>query len=618
MDLTSKSVRIENVQEDTALMYIGGRGFNIRALYNMVPPDLAPDSPDNPVIFGVGPLDGTLFPGASRFNVSGLSPHTGILGDSNAGGFFGPELKYAGFDQVIITGKSSSPVYLLITDGRAEIRPATHLWGKDIPETDRLIHEELGDSRVQVAAVGPAAENGVTMAGVFVNLVRAAARTGMGTLLASKNVKAVAVRGTLPVAVCDQNTFEALVQDLEQAIYSHSDYAPRGWLGTTRLVGALNAYGALATRHYQTGRFEHAAGVSGETLARKHKTKSKACHSCPIPCSRYFRIREGAQKGLQSEGPEFEGLAGFTSRVGNSNLETGLKAVDLCNRYGMDVIGVSECISFAMECADRGILSPADLDGLDMTWGSEQAILEMIRKIAMREGAGDLFARGIKAAAERIGRGSSELAFHVKGLEFFQADPRGLKGYALGLAVSTRGGDHLRSEPSFEFSGDEDEGLRRFGAKGAALRLSYEGKGRLVKHFEELCALSDTLNACKNTIVNMEVLPFDLAAKVLRAATGLDFDGAAVQDACERIMNLERIFLVERGITRKDDTLPKRFLEEPLPAGSGPSTGSVVELEPMLDQYYEARGWDIATGVPRRQTLERLGLEREADRVLGP
>ncbi len=621
VDLSSGSCVTEPLEKDLALAYIGGRGLNMRRLWDMVPPSMKADSPLNPLIFGIGPLDGTLFPGASRFNVSGLSPHTGILGDSNAGGFFGPELKYAGFDQVIITGKSPSPAYLFIKDGKAEIRPAEHLWGKDIPETDRLVREELRDSRVQVAVAGPAAENGVTMAGIFVNLVRAAARTGMGTLMASKNLKAVAVRGTMPVAVKDPEAFAALITQLEQEIYNHDDYQPRGWLGTTRLVGALNAYGALATRHYKTGRFEAASAVSGESLARKHKVKSKACQSCPIPCSRYFRIQEGEQKGLGSEGPEFEGLAGFTSRVGNPDLELGLRAVDLCNRYGMDVIGVSECVSFAMECFEKGILTSKDLDGLEMTWGSRTGILEMVRKIAFREGAGDLFALGVKKAAQRIGQGSEELAMHVKGLEFFQADPRGLKGYALGLAVASRGGDHLRSEPSFEFTGDRKEGLRRFGAEGAALRLSYEGKGRLVKHFEELCALTDSLDACKNTVVNMEVLPFDRAALLLRTATGLDFDESLVGAACERTVNLERAFIVLRGIRRKDDTLPKRFLEEPLPQDSGPSAGSVVELGDMLDQYYSARGWDARTGIPRAETLRRLGLDDAASLIaplLGP
>ena len=619
VDLSSEpaSVEVVPLEEGLARDYIGGRGMNMRRLWEMVPPDMPPESSDNPVILGVGPLTGTLFPGASRFNVSGLSPHTSVLGDSNAGGFFGAELKYAGVDQVIITGKSPRPIYLFIRDGKCQIRDASHLWGRDIPETDRLIKEELGDTRIQVAAVGPAAEHGVTMAGIYANRVRAAARTGMGALLASKNVKAVAVRGKMPVAVRDPEGFATLLRELEQDIYSHGDYQSRGWLGTTRLVSALNAYGALATRHYTTGRFEAAQAVSGEALAKKHKTKSKACQSCPIPCSRYFRIQEGEWKGLESEGPEFEGLAGFTSRVGNPDLETGLYAIDLCNRYGMDVIGVSECISFAMECFEKGILTSEDLDGLDMRWGSASGTIGMIRKIAFREGVGDLFARGVRAAAERIGRGSQELAMHVKGLEFFQADPRGLKGYALGLAVSSRGGDHLRSEPSFEFTGDEEEGLRRFGARGAARRLSYEGKGRLVKHFEELCALADSLDACKNTIVNMEVLPFDRAAAVLRAATGLDFDEGSVQRACERIVNLERSFIVLRGIRRKDDTLPRRFVEEPLPAGSGPSTGSVVELDQMLDQYYEARGWDLETGIPLEATLKRLGLEDAAHMLRG-
>lgn len=608
IDLTSRTWEIEPLNADFARSYIGGRGFNMRRLWDTVPPSMTPDSPHNPVIFGVGPLDGTLFPGASRFNVSGLSPHTGILGDSNAGGFFGPELKYAGFDQVIITGKSSNKIYLYIKDGKVQFRPADHLWGKDVFEADRMIKDELKDARVQVAVVGPAAEHGVTMAGIFVNLVRAASRTGMGALLAGKNVKAVAVRGTFPVRVKDPRSFSTLMKELEQVIYNHPDYQPRGWLGTTRLVSALNSLGALATRHYQTGRFEASRKVSGETLAKKHKTKSKACHSCPIPCSRYFRIQSGEHKGLESEGPEFEGLAGFTSRVGNPDLETGLYAIDLCNRYGMDVIGVSECISFAMECVEKGILTSQDVDGLDLSWGSKTGIIEMIRKIAYREGVGELFANGVREAAKKIGKGSENLAMHVKGLEFFQADPRGIKGYALGLAVASRGGDHLRSEPSFEFSGDEEAAVRRFGAKGAAHRLAWKGKGRLVKHFEELCALADSLEGCKNTIVNMEVLPFDLAAKVLNAATGLDFDEKTVQKACERILNLERSFLVARGIRRKDDTLPKRFLEEPLPESSGPSAGSVVELDPMLDEYYQARGWDIETGIPKEKTLVTLGL----------
>ncbi len=604
------------LEPDFARQYIGGRGFNVRTLWDTVPRGTDPWSPLNPLILGVGPLNGTLFPGASRFNVTGLSPHTGILGDSNAGGFWGSELKYAGFDQVILTGKSPEPVYLFIKDRTLEIRPASHLWGNDVRETDRLIREEIRDPRIQILTLGQAAENGVTMAGVFANLVRAAARTGMGALMAHKNVKAIVVRGTCPVKIADPKEFSGLIRNLEETIYNHPQYATRGWLGTTQLVTSLNQLGALATRHYQTGRFEWAHLVSGETLARLHKVKSKACHGCPIPCSRYYRIETGERKGLESEGPEFEGLAGFSSRVGNSDLGVSLAAVDLCNRYGMDVIGVSECISFAMECYEKGLLSEADLDGLDLEWGSHKGILEMIRKIAFREGVGDLFACGIKKAAQRLGGDCLDLAMHVKGLEFFQADPRGLKGYALGLAVSSRGGDHTRSEPSFEFTEDRQEALKRFGSEGAAFRLAYEGKGKLVKHFEELCVLADSLNACKNTVVNMEAVPFGPAARILRAATGLDFGEKSLQRAAERIMNIERAFLVERGITRKDDTLPPRFLNEPLPDSSGPSKGSVVELEPMLDQYYAARGWDIKTGIPSRETFSRLGLCPDWNRMV--
>lgn len=606
-----------DLDESMARDYIGGRGINVRRLSDSVPPGRDPYAPQNPIIFGVGPMDGTLFPGSSRFNVTGLSPHTGILGDSNAGGFFGAEMKYAGLDQIVITGRAQKPVYLFINNGAVEVRPAEHLWGLDIPEANRLIRAELGDPRTQAAVLGPAAENGVTMSGIFVNLFRPAARTGMGTLLASKNVKAVAVRGTMPVRLAHPQEFASLLRDLDEVIYNHPQYSHRGYLGTTQLVSGLQGLGALSTRHYQSGRFESASQVSGETLAAKHKVKSKACHSCPIPCSRYFRIELGEHKGLSSEGPEFEGLAGFTSRVGNSDLELGLYAVDLCNRYGMDVIGVSECISFAMECLEKGILTSSDVDGLDLRWGSKDGIVQMIRKIAFREGFGDVFAKGIREAARLIGRGSEELAMHVKGLEFFQAEPRGMKGYALGLAVSTRGGDHLRSEPSFEFTGDRKEGLRRFGAEGAALRLAHEGKGRLVKHFEELCVLADSLEACKNTVVNMEVLPFELAARFLNAATGIGFDGRSVQQACERVMNLERVFIVLRGVRRKDDTLPKRFLQEPLPSDSGPSSGSVVEIEPMLDDYYRARGWDLATGIPLEGTLRRLGLEKDWKSIAG-
>ncbi len=607
-------VSTEALDTGDARQYIGGRGLNVARLVREIDLDVDPLSPDNVLIVGVGPLDGTLFPGAARVNFTSKSPQTGILGDSNAGGFFGPELKFAGYDQVIVRGRGDRLSYLFISDDGAEVVPAPDLAGLDVWETQEALLARHG-RRAQVACIGPAAERGVRFSGIFCSLVRAAARTGMGAVMASKGLKAIVVRGTRPLEVTRPEEFLDLIRALDARILNHPEYRTRVALGTTRLVSALNAAGCLATRHFETGRFEHAAEVSGERLAARLRVKGKACFSCTIPCSRFFEVKSGPYAGLRSEGPEFEGLAAFTSRVGVGDLEAGLATLDICNRAGMDAIATAECVSFVMECFERGMVSREEADGLDLTWGNVGALQALVRKIASREGFGDVLADGVRAAARKIGRGSEDLAMHVKGLEIFMADPRGVKGYALGNAVASRGGDHLRSEPSFEFTQDAEAGMRRFGARESAFRLEHRGKGRVVRHFEELCALADSLDACKNTIVNMEVLPFDDAAAMLRAATGFDFDGAEVQAACERIVNLERCFITALGVRRADDTLPRRFREEPMPAGCGATSGSTVALDEMLDEYYEARGWDVATGVPTASTLRGLGLDEWARRL---
>ncbi|MFW6381619.1 MAG: aldehyde ferredoxin oxidoreductase family protein, partial [Bacillota bacterium] len=609
VDLTGKDFEIEELSEGFLKNYLGGRGLNMRRLYDEVPPEVDPLSIDNKLFIGVGPLNGTLFPGAARVNFSAKSPQTGILGDSNTGGFFGPELKFAGFDQVIIEGRAAELSYLYIKDGEAELKSATHLAGNDIYDTQSSIEKEIGDERVQVACVGPAAENGVRYSGIFCNRVRAAARTGMGLVMANKNLKAIAVRGTLDLRAKKPGRFKEIVDKLDRQIREHEEYEIRKRLGTTKLVSSLNEAGCLATRHFQTGRFEAVDQVSGEYLEEHYKQKSKACYSCTIPCSRFFEIDRGKRKGLKSEGPEFEGLAGFSSRVGVDSIEDALKGVDLCNRYGIDVITTSECISFVMELYQRGILKEEETDGLDLSWGNAEAVLTLVEKIVNREGLGDLLADGVVAAARRIGRGSLKYAMHVKGLEIFQADPRGIKGYALGKATATRGGDHLRSEPSFEFFEDADEGRRRFGVPESAFRLEYKGKGKVVKFHEERCVLADCMNVCKNTISNMEILSYDEAAELLRALTGIDFTGEGIRQSAERIMNLERAYIAREGIRREDDTLPERFLKTPLPEECGESAGSVVELEPMLDEYYREHGWNQQTGIPGEEKLRELGLE---------
>ncbi len=602
IDLEKEEFEIVQLERSLIFNYIGGRGFNMYRLFYETPRFVDPLSKENNFYVGVGPLNGTSFPGAARVNFSGKSPQTGMLGDANSGGAFGPELKYAGFDQIVLKGKAHRFVYLFVHDGTVEIKNAEHLKGLDVLKSQKVIKRELRDKRVQIATIGPAAENGVAFSGIFCTGVRAAARTGMGLLLASKNVKAIVLRGKEPVQVADPKRFQVLIQKVNKRIKAHPEYESRLKMGTTKLVSALNDFGALSTRHFQSGRFERVDKISGETLANTKKIKSRGCYSCTLPCSRIYETDEG----LRGEGPEFEGLAGFTSRVGNEDLNFALNAMNLCNRLGLDVITATEAIAFLMELNQRGIITPSQADGLDLSWGNKETIMKILEKIAMREGVGDLLADGVRKAAMKFGVGE-ELVMDVKGLEIFQADPRGIKGYALGLAVASRGGDHLRSEPSFEFSKDSSESLKRYGTTRAAFRLEYEGKGKLVKDYEERSALADSLDACKNTVVNMEIINWNDAAEILNAATGLDFEAQELRKSCERIVNLERMYLVSLGIERKDDRLPRRFIDDPMPQGAGKTTGHTVELDAMLDEYYEARGWN-SNGIPTSHKLKELGL----------
>jgi aldehyde:ferredoxin oxidoreductase len=585
--------------------FLGGRGFNSKRLYDEVPKDVDPLSPQNKLMFATGPLVGTAFPLGARFNVSAKSPLTGILGDSNAGGHFAAEMKFAGYDQIIIEGKSRKPSYIFIEDQEIQIKDAEHLVGKDVYETTDIVVKDLGDRTVQVATVGPAAENHVLYAGIFANLTRPAARTGIGTVMASKNLKAVALKGTGSIKIADPGKFWKIVEETEEETYAHPQYWPRRIMGTTRILMLADKLGFLPTRHFTSATFEHAAEVSGERLAREYNVKNRACFSCIVPCSRVYLVREGEYAGLYGEGPEYEALSSFTARVGNSNLNLALKAVDLANRLGLDAITTAECIAWAMELYEKGELTKKEADGLELKWGNGEAILALIKKIAYREGFGDLLADGVRRASERLGKGK-EIALHVKGLEIIQADPRGLKGYGLGYAVSSRGADHLRSEPFIELSDNPERGMEMFGVPEATLRLAHEGKGKLVRYFENWCAVIDSLEACKNLAENMELLPFNRAAEIAEATTGFHFTEEAMFEIGERIINLERAYLTREGIRRRDDYLPGRFLKEPLPDGN--SKGAIFEIEPMLDEYYAERGWDLKTGVPKAEKLRKIGL----------
>ena len=612
INLTKREAKTVDLDKSLAHRFLGGRGFNSKLLYDAVGPDTDPLGPENLLMFATGPLVGTMFPTASRFNVSAKSPQTGILGDTNAGGHFASEMKFAGYDQIVLEGRSGSPVYVYVNDGEVEFRDASHLRGKDVYETDDIIKDDLGDRRVQTAIAGPAAENGVKFAGVFANLMRAASRTGMGTVMASKGVKALAIRGTGSIEVAHPKKFERLVDEITEEIYGHEQYEGRRRMGTTRILLMANAMGFLPTRHYTSGTFEHAEEVSGERLAEEFNVKSRGCFACTIPCSRFYVVREGRFAGLYGEGPEYESQGSLTSRTGNRELELALKANDMCNRLGMDILTVSECISWAMELYEKGMLTREETDGLDLSWGNGDAMLTLIEKISRREGFGDILADGSKAAAMKLGKGL-DLTMQVKGLDLIMADPRGLKGFGLGYAVASRGGDHLRSEPFLELNDDPAIGEEMFGVPEATLRLADKGKGKLISFFEDWNAVIDALEPCKNIMQNMEILTFDRASEVIEATTGMRMTPAEVRLVGTRIINIERAFNVREGMRRRDDSLPRRFREEPLTEGA--SSGTVFDQEPMLDEYYTERGWDLKTGVPRRETLEGLGLSKAASEL---
>ena len=591
VDLTSGEIQVERTDPQFMLKVIGGRGLNSRRLSLELKRDVDPLSPENLLLIGVGPLTGTLLTGSAYFTISGKSPLTGILGDSAAGGHFGPELKQAGYDQIIITGRSQWPSYLLIADDHAEIRDASHLWGKDIWETTASLRKELGDNAIQIVAIGPAGENLVKFATVACNNSRMCGRTGMGCLFGSKHLKAVAVRGTQPVAVADPGTYQELCRGIDQKIVAHPEFERRKAMGTTMLMTALNSLGILPTNHFQKGVCDYVDRVSGERLARDLKVKNKSCFNCNVHCSRYYMTGK-----VESEGPEFETLCSYTSRLGNDDLEFALKMNAFLNRMGVDSVSSGETIGWAMECIQRGLLTKDDLDGLDLRWGNRKAIEKILSMIVYREGIGDAFAEGTRSLAQRFGRGTEAYAFHVKGLDLICGDPRGIKAYGLTYAIASRGGDHLRAEPFFELTERYDEAEKRFGTRDAANRLAENGKAALVEYSERLALMTDCLTMCKNIGLCMDILDFESSSSLLRAGTGLRFSHERVDEVLKNHILADRLLNIEFGLEGSQDTLPSRFIQEPLEGG--PSKASVVNIEKMVKEYYRIKGWD-EEGNPR-------------------
>jgi len=620
VNLTIGNISTKSISEEVLKNYLGGRGINIKALYDTTNKNTDPLGPDSPLIFGTGSLTGTIVPSSGRHNITARSPLTGILGDSNSGGFWGAELKQAGYDQIIITGKAERPVYLKIINEKVEICNAEHLWGKNVWETEKLIKEELEDNDVQIASIGQAGENLVKISGIMNNLSRAAGRTGMGAVMGSKKLKAVVVRGNKGIGVYDLKRFSESVEEMIKNIYSSPYYEARSSYGTTMLVELNNRLGNLPFRNSQGSYYKDAEKISGELLYDKHVTKLKACFSCPVHCSRYYKVKSGPFAGTQGEGPEYETLVSFGSRCDNNNLESILYINNLCNQYGLDTISTGGVISFAMECYEKGLIKKENANDLDLSWGNYQSIIDLVEKISIHEqiaqigkeipqkllqNLGSILAEGVKKATQYIPN-SGHYALEIKGLEVAAQGVRGIKAMGLGWAVSSRGADHLRAFPIAESLWSEKDAEEIFGTKDAANRFAYKGKAKLVKWTEEFSAITDCLEMCKIVAMPLK-LSMSSFAEITSALTGIKFSEQDLFTIGERIVNLERIYNLKMGLTYKEDRIPDRYRLEPVPEGN--SKGETLDLDKMLPEYYQLRGWN-EKGIPSRNKLDELGLSK--------
>ncbi len=611
VDLEKKELVRESLKPQLAKSFLGGRGINSWLLYKNVIPGESPFHPQNPLIFGVGPITGTMLPAASRFTVTARSPLTYGQGDANAGGYFGPELKFAGYDHIIFVGRSKSPVYLFIENDRVELKDANHLWGKDTWETQRLIREELKDEDIQIACIGPAGEKLVRVACIIHGLKRAAAK-GMGPIMGSKNLKAVAVRGTKGVKVANPDEFFRICTGILKD-YQRKDLTLYGT--AISLLHEEKKGVSWATKNLQTTKFPGLRNITPDKFNEKYLHHLKACFGCSISCGRSYKVKEGEFKGLYGEGPELAAFWSWGTQPQVDNLAAVLKSDVLSNKMGVDCMETGDTIAFAMECYQRGILSREETGGLELTWGNYKTVHKLIQQIAHREGIGEILGEGMRIAAQKIGKGAEHFCRHIKG-QSFPAEMRVKHGSVLGYLTSTRGADHLRGIAVDDLMPIKHikEHFGEEALKGNGLK----GKGMATKWVQDMTTIPDLLGICKIFYVlsaaYTEFTPDDFA-RIYTTATGMELCGEDLLKASERVYNVEQAFNVKiGGFSRKDDVLPDRLFEEKV--DGGPAQGKRLQrdhLEKLLDDYYEARGWDRLTTAPTRKTLEALDLKSVAD-----
>ena len=580
IELAGREVEVRPLDEGLVRRYIGGKGFGAKMLHEIAPPKVSPFDPKNPLILATGPVNGLALSGAAKLCAVFKSPLTEAWGESQCGGFFSPHLKRAGYDAIVVVGRAESPSYILVEDDAVEVRDASHLWGMDTFETEETLKKDHG-REFQVLSIGPAGENLVRFACVNHAMGRQLGRCGAGAVMGSKKLKAIAVHGTGSIEVAKPDELDEFRKELNERIRerlrSLTEY------GTPAIMALTNATGTLPTRNWTEGGFEGFERINAEAVKKLVK-RNRACYGCAVACGKLTRVEKGPYAGAEVEGPEYETLFALGSLCGNDCLESIVKANEVCDRLGLDTISAGNVLAFAMECFERGLITEEDTGGLRLEFGSHEAVVTMLEKIAYREDLGDVLAEGVRRASKIIGRGSEKFAIHVKGLEPPGYDPRGLKGVALAYAVSCRGACHVRHmayRPNLT-------GTLPF-REGRIDRLSYEGQAEIVKELEDFHAVVDSMVLCKFVCLpSIGPILWDELARLYSIVTGLEVGKAELVERGELINDTVRLFNLREGLTREDDTLPARFFEEPV-------KGQIVEkdeFDKMLKKYYGLRSWN--------------------------
>ena len=601
LDLTHSKVTVEDLKEEWAQQFIGGSGLGAKFLYEMTDERTDPLGPENPLIFMTGPFTGTSVPLSGRHAVVSRSPLTGIFGESDVGGTWGANLKRAGFDGIIVTGKSVKPVYLWVHDGKWEIRDASHLWGKDTYEIDPILKGETHEKAV-VSTIGEAGENLVSLATIMTDGKdgRAAGRCGMGAVMGSKNLKAIVVYGTGTVPVFDPEGIARLPKEYGAQINKNAENFRK--YGTAGSLSVFEAMGTLPLQNWKfVGRWEESAEkINGFTISETLLTGRYFCDACVLGCGRRVKIENGPYAGVEGAGPEYETLALLGSNCLIDNLEALCYANELCNRFGLDTISTGGVIGFGMEAYEKGLIDREDTDGIELHWGSEKALIETIKLIGQNKGFGKTLGKGVKKASEKLGKNSVEFSMHTKGLELPAHDPRGYNAGAVGFATSSRGACHLAG---FTHTFERVMKCPEIGIPEPLDRFQVEGKGVLAAKTQNLMGMMDSLKLCKFILFGGITLTH--IVKWYRDVTGREMGIEDFMRAGERIFNLKRLYNVRLGISRKDDTLPFRSLTFRR-IGKG-ITPNLPPLGQMLSEYYEYRGWS-EDGIPTPEKLKELGL----------